>query len=72
MPTERQATALSPLTELGDTNLGVNAGADTWSLTDSIKSRKSNSALGNPIGKIEEIIKRATNETGDGGPAPVA
>ena len=27
----------------------------------------SNSALGNPIDKIEEIIKRATNETGDGG-----
>ena len=67
MSTERQATTLSPLTEPGDINLGINAGANTWSLTDSIKSRMSDSALGNPIDKIEEIIKRATNETGDSG-----
>ena len=45
----------------------INVGADTRSLTNSIKSRMSDSALGNPIDKIEEIIKRATNETGDGG-----
>ena len=67
MPTGWQATAFSPLTKPGDTHLGINAGADKWSLTDSIKSQMSNSALGNPIHKIEEIIKRATNETGDGG-----
>ena len=47
--------------------MGNNAGADFRSLTDSVTSRLSDSAFGNPLEKIEEIIKKATNETGDGG-----
>ena len=44
-----------------------NAGTDTGSVIDSIASLVRGIGLGNPLETIEEIIKRATNETGDGG-----